>query len=802
MYIAPPAACQLTTPEDGGSKFRTVKHSVVRVAIQQVGPHQTRPLEAGTAKPEALKHGIAQVGPAEIGRTKIEQRSATAAYPPATQCRPAQIDAMQDRHRPAAPMPLQCIGQQQLTGLRHIPLAPALQRLQHCRVIGLRQQLSKEIQRFAAGDGHGPAIRLVVSDRLQQVAGKEEFQQRGMGKAEGALFALVIPREESGSAQVFFQLVRMQTVITQPQFGFAVAPLMKPAMQVGHRQGVAPALPQMRRKVLRQLQLVVRADVVLAAVPRQPLFGHLAIERDAVDGAAGGAVALDVGNELGHQPEGVGPLGEFFQVMHRCHRPHDLFDVHAGQGVGEITPYLILAPGQQQHGAILVGRIFAAFALREVVVLRMQRGEVLGAAGDQHLEPQRPALGLGAGTGIGHELQQVVGEDLAIGFVELDQHFVQPVEDDDGVLRDPPVYVLERVACGRIAFIQPAARHAFPQRLVQLRHLFIEPGDVSQIEVERYRFGGIPLTGGVEFERQLLAGHGLAHAVFTEQGKQRRCVGGGDPFVQVGQYRHTEGIVLFFRSSNFLAIQPGRYSPSLPVKVGQYRHKCRGRGTHMAGLRNRLGRNGVWHSLFVRRKQVGRCQQHFHHPRRILRRLFLVCFLGAAALAAVRPVANPFDDDPVHLGTAGSRFHTDAFHFAADGFRFDAQQRIAIRPIVHQLVAGHHHAEMNPGPIRHIVTGVIQMANPVDEYVRCMGACSSRSLGIVGIDPDHFIVAQVFGHQHVADALLAGIHPEGNSDGNDGARLPDLDCSLCSVLCCASALTAEYVDNFGTAMDT
>lgn len=98
--------------------------------------------------------------------------------------------------RPAAFASAQRIGQQQLADLRNIAPAPALQGGQQARIGGFAEQLPKKIQGFTAGHRHRPCSVFGAMHGVQHMAGEEEFQQRRVGKAEGAGISLVAAGEE------------------------------------------------------------------------------------------------------------------------------------------------------------------------------------------------------------------------------------------------------------------------------------------------------------------------------------------------------------------------------------------------------------------------------------------------------------------------------------------------------------------------------------------------------------------------------------------------------------------------------
>ncbi len=107
--------------------------------------------------------------------------------------------------------------------------------------------------------------------------------------------------------------------------------------------------------------------------------------------------------------------------------------------MAHVAPYLLFTPGQQDHGPVAVGAELSPLRLGEVAVLSLEIGEILGAAGNQNFKLECPPFTLGAGFSINNELEQIVGEDLAIGLGKFDKDFVQAIEDDHGALRHPAV---------------------------------------------------------------------------------------------------------------------------------------------------------------------------------------------------------------------------------------------------------------------------------------------------------------------------------------------------------------------------
>lgn len=76
----------------------------------------------------------------------------------------------------------------------------------------------------------------------------------------------------------------------------------------------------------------------------------------------------------------------------------------------------------------------------------------------------------------------------------------------------------------------------------------------------------------------------------------------------------------------------------------------------------------------------------------------LVAFLARRALGAVRPVADGLDDQPVDLPAIRGEVNADSFHFTADRFLFELEQRVAVVELVDQLAAAEQGAEADLRP--------------------------------------------------------------------------------------------------------
>jgi hypothetical protein len=146
-----------------------------------------------------------------------------------------------------------------------------------------------------------------------------------------------------------------------------------------------------------------------------------------------------LGDELGHQAQGVGALGQLGEVVHLGDHRQQGVRVGLRQGLRQVAAHLGVGERQQQQGAVGVGAGAAALLAGEVVALVAQGAEVVGAAGDDELDLGCCRVrGGGVGPGPVHmsgqrrQAQQLAGEDLAVRLLELHQGLVQAVEDDHG----------------------------------------------------------------------------------------------------------------------------------------------------------------------------------------------------------------------------------------------------------------------------------------------------------------------------------------------------------------------------------
>ena len=462
------------------------------------------------------------------GRIAGVPRCPRAFEPPAREFRRPEVHPAQVGRGRAARVRAQRVGEQVLARVPKVGRAPSAERIQQRRLLafGLLEQLTEEVEDLGARPRKLPALARPVADRLQQVLRDEVLLQRSVGKAEASrlLAGAVVAPQEGGGAQVLFELVRPDVPVAAREVGFGFEPAVKPGLQFECGEGAAAAAPDLGREVRGEAQLVLWLHMVLALVALEPALRDGAVQRHAAHRPARRARGLDFGDVLAHQLERVGAVGQFGEVVHRGHHVHHRVDVRAGQRIGEVAPHLVVRKRQQHQCAVVLGPDVAALFAGEMGLLVAQGAEVLGAAGDEHPRRRRRV----GRARIPEQLEQVVGECLSVAFRELDQHFVEAVEQDHGALRGELQYRRE-FECRLAGRAAPAARDAFVDRRFKRRHAAIQPGDVAQVEIqgrERAGIGQMPLA---QLARQVLAGHGLSHAVLAEQREERRRVAVLDP---------------------------------------------------------------------------------------------------------------------------------------------------------------------------------------------------------------------------------------------------------------------------------
>ncbi len=101
----------------------------------------------------------------------------------------------------------------------------------------------------------------------------------------------------------------------------------------------------------------------------------------------------------------------------------------------------------------------------------------------------------------------------------------------------------------------------------------------------------------------------------------------------------------------------------------------------------------------------------------------------------------------------------------ADGFHFAAEQSAE--------------AERRPGQAGVRIGGaaLVEGVKALEEPRRSRRLAPAHGETTVGVDPPETVVADVVGHQHVADALLGGVDAEGDADAEERARPPRLEAS-------------------------
>ena len=186
------------------------------------------------------------------------------------------------------------------------------------------------------------------------------------------------------------------------------------------------------------------------------------------------------------------------------------------------------------------------------------------------------------------------------------------------------------------------------------------------------------------------------------------------------------------------------------------------------------GRSGLRRDQ-VRRRWVdglkdAQVQHGLHDQSGIVGGVALITVLRGAVLTAVRPVANTLYDDPIGLGLAAGVLNAASFHFAADGFRFDLQESVAGRAMIEQLLAAHDNADMQLRPFRRVFQLLVQVTDSPQQPIGSTRFTATRDEAAVGIYPAGLIAAQIFGYQHLANALFwRCIHAKSDAYRDDRA---------------------------------
>ena len=192
--------------------------------------------------------------------------------------------------------------------------------------------------------------------------------------------------------------------------------------------------------MLHQQVLVVGQQGVLAVVPLQPLRDERGVQVYGVHRASGQLGPLDLLQLLRDHVQGQRAFGDLAQVVHAVDELEQLVDVGVGDVDAQVLPDLGLAEREHQQGQVIPGGGAVPVLAGEVGRLVADRPEVVGAARQQQTAgPVRLVLlvlALGpAGTlpGVLRGPPQDPGEPLPLGRVQVHQHFVQTVEDQDTV---------------------------------------------------------------------------------------------------------------------------------------------------------------------------------------------------------------------------------------------------------------------------------------------------------------------------------------------------------------------------------
>lgn len=127
--------------------------------------------------------------------------------------------------------------------------------------------------------------------------------------------------------------------------------------------------------------------------------------------------------------------------------------------------------------------------------------------------------------------EERIGELLAACVGEMDEHFIESVEDHQCSLSDGSAKILG-CGFGSSGLGMPSALHAFAQDVVEQRHTiamryrarrvderFAQSGHFLEVEIQRSESGGALLPPLFERSREALADDGLSHSVLTEDGE-------------------------------------------------------------------------------------------------------------------------------------------------------------------------------------------------------------------------------------------------------------------------------------------
>ena len=146
------------------------------------------------------------------------------------------------------------------------------------------------------------------------------------------------------------------------------------------------------------------------------------------------------------------------------------------------------------------------------------------------------------------------------------------------------------------------------------------------------------------------------------------------------------------------------------------------------------------------------------------------------ALAAVGPVADGFDDDPVDAPAIQRRRQASGFHLTANDIALGGQRldRFAEVQVVDQALTAEQAADAQYRPdtlVRAEALGFIDLTHGVQPSRRGLGARAAQCGQAIRVDLAAVVGHDVVRHQHIAQRLRLLIDAEGDADGDDCQRI-------------------------------
>ena len=201
------------------------------------------------------------------------------------------------------------------------------------------QPLAEKMKGFTTDGRQIQRVFVTLHHGTTQEPGEKELQQRGVRKPEAVL---TFAHQEGGGAQVFLQQLPVDFAVVRGNARIGFEEIDQPLLDFADPPHAFSGTPQLGGKILHQRLFVVGRQLMFAHIPFEPGQHHVTVEHEPGNLAPLGLPAFDLMKVLGDEAQGIGPLGNLRQIVHRTDDIHDARGVLLGQGLGQIAENLVL----------------------------------------------------------------------------------------------------------------------------------------------------------------------------------------------------------------------------------------------------------------------------------------------------------------------------------------------------------------------------------------------------------------------------------------------------------------------------